>query len=67
METGESVGDSAVAVLHVDDDEVVARETGDLGERGGEREEEKAVEGFAIAETGLQCTIGGRRSGGEGI
>lgn len=67
MENGKSVGDSAVAVLHVDDDEVVAGETGDLGERRGEGEKEEAVESFAIAETRLQCAIGGGGSGGEGF
>lgn len=53
METGESVGDPAVTMLHVDDDEVVAGEAGDLRERWGEGEEEEAVEGVATAETGL--------------
>lgn len=32
VETRESVGDAAMAVLHVDDDEVVAGEASDLGE-----------------------------------
>lgn len=59
METRESVRDSAVAVLHVNDDKVVAGKSRDLGERRGEGEEEKAVEGVAITETGLQCAIGG--------
>lgn len=65
MEAGEGVGDATVAVFHVDDDEVVAGETGDLGEGGGEGEKEEAVEGVAIAETGLEIPIGGRGRGGE--
>lgn len=64
-ETGEGIGDSAVAVLHVDDDEIVAGETSDLGKSGGEGKEEETVEGFAIAETGLQCWIEGKRRGSE--
>uniref|UniRef100_A0A2N9F8D1 Uncharacterized protein n=1 Tax=Fagus sylvatica TaxID=28930 RepID=A0A2N9F8D1_FAGSY len=36
MEPGESVRNASWAVFHVDDDEVVARETGDLGEGGSD-------------------------------
>ena len=50
VEAGEGVGDPAVAVLHVDHDEVVAGEAGDLGERGGEGQEEEPVEGLAVLE-----------------
>lgn len=66
METGESVGDAAVTVFHVDDDEVVAGEGGDFGEGGGEGEEEEAVEGFVGTETGFEVAVrwGGVRGGG---
>jgi hypothetical protein len=43
VEPGESVGNASRAVFHVDDDEVVAGETGDLGEGRGEAEEEETV------------------------
>lgn len=67
METREGVGDAAVAVLHVDDDEVVAGEAGDLGESWGEGEEEEAVEGFAIVEAGFEGLFGGGVGGnGDG-
>jgi len=49
VDAWERVADAAGAVLHVDDDEVVASEGGDLGEGGGEGEEEETVEGVAIA------------------
>lgn len=49
VEARESVADAAGAVLHVDDNEVVAGEGGDLREGGGEGEEEETVQGFAIA------------------
>ncbi|KAF7808655.1 2-keto-3-deoxy-L-rhamnonate aldolase [Senna tora] len=54
VEAGKRVGDAAVAVLHIDDDEVKAGETGDLGEGGGEGEHEEAIEGFAILEAGFE-------------
>jgi hypothetical protein len=60
METRESVGDATVAVFHVNDDEVVAGETGDLGEGRGEAEEEETVQGLAIAEARFEAFgIGG--------
>lgn len=43
-----------MAVLHINDDEVVASEAGDLSESGREAEEEEAIKGFAIVETRLQ-------------
>lgn len=49
-------------MLHVNDDEVVAGEAGDLGEGGGEAEEEEAIKGFAIVEAGLE----GLGRGGDG-
>ena len=49
VEARERVADAAGAVLHVDDNEVVAGEGGDLGEGGGEGEEEETVEGVAVA------------------
>lgn len=55
---GEGVADAAGAVFHVDDDEIVAGEARDLGDGGGEAEEEEAVEGLAIAETGFECFRG---------
>jgi len=58
VETGESVGDAAVAVFHVDDNEVVAGEGGDFGEGGGEGEEEETVEGFVGTETGFEVAVG---------
>jgi hypothetical protein len=50
VEPGESVGNASWAVFHVDDDEVVAGETGDLGEGKGEAEEEETVrfEAFGV-------------------
>lgn len=39
-----------MAVFHVNNDEVVAGETGDFGEGGRESKKEEAVEGFAITE-----------------
>lgn len=59
VEAREGVGDAAVAVFHVDHHEVVAGEAGDLGDGGGEAEEEEAVEGFAIFETGFEGLWGG--------
>lgn len=61
-EAVQSLGDAAVAVLHVDDDEIVAGEAGDLGESGGEGAEEEAVEGIAIVEARFE----GRRTGRGG-
>lgn len=49
VEARERVADAAGAVLHVDDDEVVAGEGGDLGQGGGEGEEEETVKGVAVA------------------
>jgi len=67
VKAGEGGGNGAVAVFHVDDDEVVAGEGGDLGEGGGEGEEEEAVEGFAIFEAGFEgFWIGGRGESGRG-
>lgn len=43
-----------MAVFHVDDDEVIAGETGDLGESWGEGEEEEAVECFAVLKAGFE-------------
>lgn len=54
VNAGERVGDAAGAVLHVDDDVVVAGEAGDLGQCGREAEEKEAVEGLAIVETGFE-------------
>lgn len=56
--TIESVGDSAGTVFHVDNDEVIAGEARDLGEGGGEAEEEETVEDFATVETGLEGLVG---------
>lgn len=50
----EGLMDSSRAVFHVDDCKVVTRECDDLGQSGGEGEEEDAIEGFAIAEAGLE-------------
>ena len=44
VEPGESVGNASRAVFHVDDNEVVAGETSDLGEGRGEAEEEETVQ-----------------------
>lgn len=52
-EDGECGGDVSGAVLHVDDDIIVAREAGDLGEGWGVGEEEEAVEGIAGGEAGF--------------
>ncbi len=43
MWSQESFRNASRAVFHVDDDKVVAGETGDLGEGRGEAEEEKTV------------------------
>ncbi|PON87085.1 LOW QUALITY PROTEIN: hypothetical protein TorRG33x02_170340, partial [Trema orientale] len=43
----QGIGDTAWIVLYVDNDEIVAREAGDLGESGGEVEEEEVVHVFA--------------------
>ena len=53
-EAVQSFGDTTGTVLHVEDDEVVASEANDLGESGGEAEEEEAVEGFATVEAGFE-------------
>ena len=55
VEPGESVGNASRAVFHVDDDEVVAVETGDLSEGRGEAEEEETVQGLAIAEARFEA------------
>lgn len=55
-----------MAVLHIDDDEIVASEAGDLSESGREAEEEEAIKGFAIMETRLQGS-GRRIVGGDEI
>lgn len=52
-------------MLEVDDDVVVAGEACDLGEGGGVREEEEAVEGIAGGEAVLE--VGGGDGGWEGI
>lgn len=65
VEAGEGGGDAAVAVLHVDDGEVVAGESGDLGDGGGEAEEEDAVEGFTSGEAGFE-SVGAGGVGGKG-
>lgn len=57
-EAGEGVGDAAGAVLHVDDDVVVAGEAGDLCEGGGVAEEKEAVEGLAGGEAGAEAEGG---------
>ncbi len=67
METRESVGDATVAVLHVNDDEVVAGETGDLGEGRGEAEEEETVQGLAIAEARFEAFGIGCGGGSESV
>ena len=47
-------------MFHVDDDEVIAGETGDLGEGRGEAEEEETVQGLAIAEARFEALeVGG--------
>lgn len=61
----ESLGDAAGAVFHINYDEIVAGETGDLGEGRGEAEEEEAVEGFAIFEAGFEGLV--RCGGGDGV
>lgn len=69
MEAREGVGDATVAVLHVNDDKVVAGEARDLGKGGGEAEEEEAVEGLAIFETGFEglwCGGGWGEVGSDG-
>lgn len=66
MEAGEGLGDAAMAVLHVDDDKVIAGEAGDLGESWGEGEEEEAVESLAVLEAGLEVLGGGGDGGGGG-
>lgn len=50
MEAGKGVGDSTVAVFHVDDREVIASEAGNLGEGGREAEEKETVKGFPVFE-----------------
>lgn len=54
MEAREGIGDTAVAMLHVDDGEVVAGETGDFRQSWRETEEENAVEGFAIFQASFE-------------
>lgn len=54
MKAGKGVADATGAVLHVDDDEVIAGVARDLGEGGGEGEEEETIEGLAVAEAGLE-------------
>ena len=44
VEPGESIRNASRAVFHVDDNEVVAGEIGDLGEGRGEAEEEETVQ-----------------------
>uniref|UniRef100_A0A2N9IKD9 CCHC-type domain-containing protein n=1 Tax=Fagus sylvatica TaxID=28930 RepID=A0A2N9IKD9_FAGSY len=51
----ESNENASRAVFHVDDDEVVAGETGDLGEGRGEAEEEKTVQGLTITEARFEA------------
>ena len=67
VEAGESVGDASRAVFHVDDDEVVAGETGDLGEGRGEAEEEETVQGLAIAEARFEAFGIGGGGGSESV
>ena len=55
VESGESVRNASWAVFHVDDDEVVAGETGDLGEGRRETKEEETVQGLAIAEARFEA------------
>jgi hypothetical protein len=56
----ESNENASRAVFHVDDDEVVAGETGDLGEGRGEAEEEKTVQGLTITEARFEAfRVGG--------
>ena len=59
VEARKGGGDSTVAVFHVDDDEVVSSEAGDLGEGWGEGEEEEAVQGIAVLEAGFEGLRGG--------
>ena len=59
VEAGEGVRDAAVPVLHVDEDEVVAGEAGDLGDGWGESKEGHAVDDLAVLDSGLE----GRRGG----
>ncbi|KAF1863341.1 hypothetical protein Lal_00031226 [Lupinus albus] len=66
VEARERVGDTAIAMFHVDDDIVVASEASDLGEGGGEGEEEKAVEGVTVTEAGFEVRWGGEGGGGGG-
>lgn len=68
----EGVGDSAGAVLDVDDCKIVPCEPRDLGDRGGERQKEYAIEYLAVLEArfegcvGGRCDNGGREVGGGG-
>ncbi|PON76250.1 hypothetical protein PanWU01x14_036680 [Parasponia andersonii] len=64
----DGVEDATVTILHVNDDEVVAREASDLNESGAEVEEEETIHGFAMEEEfesfvssrgGGQCWWGG--------
>lgn len=54
VEAREGVGDSAVTMLHVDDDVVVTGKASNLSESRGEAEEKEAVECFSIVETGFE-------------
>lgn len=51
-------------MFHVDHNEVIASEAGDLGEGWGKAEEEEAVEGFTAMETGFEAL--GSGGGGDG-
>lgn len=53
--------DSSRAVFHVNDYEIVARECDDLGQSGGEGEQEDTIEGFAVPEAGFDRGRGRRR------
>lgn len=53
--------DAVVVVLHVDEDEVVAGEVGDLDDGRGEGEEGHAVDDLIILDLGLEghCSVPG--------
>lgn len=59
METRESLRDATGAVFHVDYNEVVAGETGDLSECRREREQEKTIQSLAIFQARFEGLWGG--------
>uniref|UniRef100_A0A2N9HXH3 Uncharacterized protein n=1 Tax=Fagus sylvatica TaxID=28930 RepID=A0A2N9HXH3_FAGSY len=65
VEPGESVENASRAVFHVDDDEVVAGETGDLSKGRGEAKEEEIVQGLAITEARFEAFGVGGEGGSD--